>query len=180
MALKRAENTGGGGGFVNLKQLVGDHGPALAIFHIVEFEPHEKGEHSIVTPVKAHLRVVDGPLAGEVWMDQTFKYAITSVLRGVANPAKGEQPEAPINDVGDDIVVHLVGKNLDKANGTVFGNVPTDDQMETIADSEWVIEVDGELVAVWPEPALAGAPAKGSTTTDSSDRKAARPWKKSA
>lgn len=183
MALKRAENTGGGGGFVNLKTLVGENGPALAIFHIVGFEPNEKGEHSIVTPVLAHLRIVDGPLAGEVWMDQTFKYAITSVLRGVANPGKGEQPEPPTNAAGEDIAVHLVGKNLDKANGTVFGNVPSDAQMDTIADSEWVIEVDGELVAVWPELESVGAAKaapKAAAKSDEGDRKSARPWKKSA
>lgn len=184
MALKRAENTGGGGGFVNLKTLVGENGPALAIFHIVGFEPNEKGEHSIVTPVLAHLRIVDGPLAGEVWMDQTFKYAITSVLRGVANPGKGEQPEPPTNAVGEDIAVHLVGKNLDKANGTVFGNVPSDAQMQVIADCEWVEEnADGELVAIWPELASVGATkaaTKPAARADGEERKAARPWKKSA
>lgn len=184
MALKRAENTGGGGGFVNLKQLVTDNGPCLAIFGLRGFEPNEKGDHSIVTPVLAHLRIVDGPLAGEVWMDQTFKYAITSVLRGVANPGKGEQPEPPTNAVGEDIAVHLVGKNLDKANGTVFGNVPSDAQMQVIADCEWVEEnEDGELVAIWPELASVGAPAKGgakSAAAGGDERKAARPWKKSA
>lgn len=177
MALKRAESTGNGGGFVNLKQLVTDSGPCLAIFHIVGFEPNEKGEHSIVTPVLAHLRIVDGPLAGEVWLNQTFKYAITSVLRGVANPGKGEQPEPPTNETGEDIAVHLVGKNLDKANGTVFGNVPSDAQMDLIADSEWVAEVDGELMAIWPELVSAG---KQAPKSDDGDRKSSRPWKKSA
>lgn len=189
MALKRAQNTGGGGGFVNLKQLVTDHGPALAVFHILEFEPSERGDHGLICPVRAHLRILDGPLAGEKWLDQTFKFAITSALRGVPNPGpKDKRAEEPVNAVGDDLVVHLVGKNLDKANGTVFGNEPSDHQMDQACDTPWIVEnEDGELVAVWDdeddepadEPAereLVGAGVGRSA--GSGDRKSSRPWGK--
>lgn len=135
MALKRAVRTGGD--FLDLKQLVRDSGgECLAIFKIVEFQASEKatGFEGLNLPVIADVLICSGPRSGEVHLGERFIGAITSALRGVRNPkvAKGEVEQAPVNEVGDEIVTRLKILNPNAANAGVVGDEPSDAECDSI------------------------------------------------
>jgi len=179
MALKRAERTGGG--FVDLKDVVrsNDGKPVTAVFGIREFLEPEKGDFGYLLPVIADLLIVDGEQAGTTILGQRWQGAITSALRGVANPNKdkGERPSAPVTEVGDDIACVLVAKNAGKNNEYVVGNEPTESQMDAIMATDH-FDAEGECLA-WERAReeLAGEGAKAPASSGSSgDRKSSRPW----
>lgn len=169
MPLKRAVRTGGD--FLDLKQLVRDSkGQCLAIFKIVEFQDVEKssGFDGWTLPVIADVVVCSGPRKGEVHRGERFIGAITSALRGVRNPnaKKGEDPQDPTNEVGDEIVCRLEVINPDKPNGFVVGNEPSEaecDAVEDFYDDGKVWATDDDEVEVEKPKAAAGG-------------KKSRPW----
>lgn len=165
MALKRAVRTGGD--FLDLKQLVRDsNGECLAIFRIKEFQASEKatGFEGLNLPVIADVLVCSGPRSGEVHLGERFIGAITSALRGVRNPkvAKGETEQAPVNEVGDEIVTRLKILNPNAANAGVVGDEPSDaecDAIEKIYDDgkAWAA---GEAAAEKPKETVAAGGGK--------------------
>jgi hypothetical protein len=163
MALKSAVKTGGD--FLDLKELAAD-GPVLAVFRIREFQMPEKGEFGYLLPVVADVFIVDGDQAGELHPNEKQIGAITSALRGVRNPnaAKGEQPQAPVNEVGDEIAVRIALKNAGKNNAFVVGDEPSKTEMAAI---EKAYEAAGGALLWNKEPAMAGAAAPSGE---------ARPW----
>lgn len=182
MALKRAERTGGG--FVDLKDILAanDDKPVTAVFGIREFVEPFKGDFGYLLPVVADLLIVDGPQAGTVILGQRWQGAITSTLRGVANPNKdkGERPSAPVEEIDADVATVLVLKNAGKANAYVVGNEPTESQMDAVAATDH-FDAEGNCLA-WER---ARAEAEGdegekapAASSGGADRKAGRPWGK--
>lgn len=124
MALKSAVKTGGD--FLDMKALTAD-GPVLVIARIREFHDPEKGDFGYLLPTVADFFIVDGEQAGEVHLNEKVIGAVTSALRGVRNPnvQKGERPQPPVNEVGDEIVMRLTLKLPGKSNSFVVGDEPS-------------------------------------------------------
>lgn len=170
MALKKAIKTGGD--FLDLKDLARS-GPVLAVFRLREWQPAEPGEFGPKLPVIADVLICSGPRAGEVCTSERFFGAITTALRGVKNPKKGEPIPAPTNDLGDDIAVRVKLINEGKGNESAVGDEPSDAEIETIEmhyrDGAGFESVARELVGAGA-PATNGAAVNGAPVADK------KPW----
>lgn len=161
MGLKSSIKTGGD--YLDLKDLTAG-GPVLCIFRIREFQEAEKGKHGYLLPVIADVFVVDGEQANEVHLSEKFIGAITNALRGVRNPnhQKGERPQPPVNEVGDEIVTRVSLKNPGENNSFVVGDEPSATEMAAAGkayeaaggDTLWV---KAEEQAAQTEPAGVGS-----------------------
>jgi hypothetical protein len=133
MPPKKAERLAGG--FFDLKELAIDE-PILVLFRIGEFHEVEKasGFEGWTFPVIADAVVCSGPRKGEVHLGERFIGAITSILRGVQNARKnkGEAPQPPVNEVGDEIVARIEVMNKGKSNAAAVGNVPSDVEFDAV------------------------------------------------
>lgn len=164
MALQRATRTAGD--FLDLKQVAAD-GPVLVIFRIREFMAAEPGDFGPALPVVADALIASGPRAGEMHMAETFRFAITSCLRGVPNPKKGEPIPAPAVAIGAEIVARVKVINAGKANAGAVGDEPSD--AEYAAAEAIYAQVGGEgwrpaPVAAATNGALVGAGVGGGGT----------------
>jgi hypothetical protein len=157
MALQRAKRTGGG--FLDLKELAAD-GPVLAVFRVCEFQAPEKNDFGGYNlPVIADVLICSGSTAGQVHLGERLIGAITATLRGVPNPKAGEQPSAPVTEVGAEIVGRI--KVVVRGKNPPFAGIdePSDAEMAAVEQvydggAAWAA---GTSVASTPEPAMAGA-----------------------
>ena len=157
MALQKAKRTGGG--FLDLRELAAD-GPVLAVFRVQEFQAAEKNDFGNYNlPVIADVLICSGPRAGEVHLGERFIGAVTSTLRGVTNPKPGEQPSAPVTEVGDEIVGRI--KVVVRGKNPPFAGVdePSDTEMAAVEQvydggGAWAA---GTSAAAEREPVAAGA-----------------------
>jgi hypothetical protein len=167
MAFDRPTRTGGD--FLDLRAET-EKGPRLIAFRVLDFLPAEDGDFidratgapNKVYPVLADAMVIDGPNAGTVYRAGTFKYAVTNALRG----AGGTDPN-PTTIPGQQIAVRAErSKKKGVSTNTVWGNDPSDGELETI-EKEFVRfgGWDARPPAVTPtrEPAMAGAGAPAAT-----------------
>jgi hypothetical protein len=136
MTLQRAARTGGGD-FLDLKELCRS-GDVVAIFRIVRHDPPEDGQWGVRCPTVADILICTGPRTGEVARGERIMGALTSSLRGVANPRpdKGVGYVPPTTAPGSEIVVRLKLINAGRGNETVVGDVPSDAEMLS-ADSAY-------------------------------------------
>lgn len=157
MAIKKAQRFGGD--FLDLKELAQNQ-PVLVLFRIKEFKEVEaaSGFDGYAFPVIADALICSGPRKGEVHQGERFIGAITSILRGVQNARKdkGQKPQPPVNEVGEEIVARIEVLNPGRNNAAAVGNVPSD------ADMAAVEEFYGDGVAIWgsvPEQRTEAQPA---------------------
>jgi hypothetical protein len=91
-----------GGGYLDFAELTED-GPVVCCFRIREFCDPEPGDYGPKVPVVVDVAIMDGDRAGELHLDQKLIGAPTGPLRGVRNPKKGEEPQPPVNELGDEL-----------------------------------------------------------------------------
>lgn len=180
MALKRGQRTGGG--FVDLKELAKD-GPVVVVFGIREFHPAEPGKFGPILPVTADLLVIDGDHGGKVILGQRYQGAISSILRGVSNPKKGEPIPEPTEEIGNDVAVVLRVINEGQPNAAAVGDEPTESTMNAIAASDH-FDAEGNCLA-WARAeaeadeivgASAAAAATPAATNGAAPTAKKRPW----
>lgn len=146
-----AKPTVTGGDFLDLKELTAN-GPVLAVFKIRSFEEPEMGDFGAYkVPVVADVLICSGPRKGEVHRSEKFIGAPTNALRGVKNPKKGEQPEPPTTQIGQELAVRVATVAKKGANPFVGLDIPSDVEFAAIAE----VHADG---AGWSAAPAAQAP----------------------
>lgn len=126
------------GEYLNFRELV-QHGPVLALFRVVEFQPGvpsdyndpKTGRPRNTYPVIADVLICSGPRSGEVHLRETVKFAASNALRGIT-VAASDAGEVPVNAPGDELpyVVSMISKKganpfvgLDPAEGKALDQI---------------------------------------------------------
>jgi hypothetical protein len=129
-----AKPTVTGGDFLDLRELTAN-GPVLAVFRIRAFEDPEMGDYGAYkVPVIADVLICSGPHRGEVHLSERFIGAPTNALRGVKNPKKGEQPQPPATQVGQELAVRVSLVEKKGSNPFVGLDIPSDVEFAAIAE----------------------------------------------
>lgn len=112
------------------------NGPRLLAFRILDFLPREDGDFvdratgkpTSVWPVLADCMIIDGPNAGQLYRGKTYRFAITNALRG----ATTDEP-VPTTRPGQQLAIKAErASGRGQSKDTVYGNEPSDDEVETI------------------------------------------------
>ena len=125
-----------GGDYPDLKAETAN-GPCLLATRVLDFLPEEEGDYpdrnrpghkSRVWPVLCDVMICTGEHAGWIYRNWTARYGITNALRG-ASSAEMVPATVPGQHLG--IRAERSTRKGDPKE-TVYGNVPTDDELATI------------------------------------------------